>query len=359
MGEESTLGATARLLRCAVALTLCSHAIACEASPPPEFSSPAAHSAEVEVWQARRAAELREPDSWLSVVGLFWLRSGENTIGSDPRMDVVLPGDDVPPFMGTLTLRGQGSFEFAYAPGVNPPASPSGLSGIPGQADNISGRPEIDPGQAHEMRDDAGRNPGEGEPTAGGADVVRFRVDSPEGGLVFRWGSLSWFVIERYGEYAIRIRDSASTALAEFHGLEAFPVREEWRILGRFRPYDPPREIAAPNVLGIPSTSTSPGAVVFRKDGREFRLDVTGEPDARQLFLVFGDETNGKDTYAGGRFLSVEAPGEGGWIVIDFNRAYNPPCVFTPYATCPVPPEQNKLPIRIEAGEKMYYGAGH
>jgi uncharacterized protein (DUF1684 family) len=324
MREESTPAATARLLRCAVALSLCSYAIACESTPPPALSSPEAHRNQIQAWQARRVAELRRSDSWLTVVGLFWLKPGENTIGSDPRVDVLLPGEDVPPLLGTLTLLGQGSFEFSYAPGVEPPPSQTEADGIPG-----------------------------------GPDVVRFRIDSPEGGPVFRWGSLSWFVIERYGEYAIRLRDSASRALAEFHGLEAFPVREEWRILGRFRRYDPPREIAAPNVLGIPSTSTSPGAIVFQKDGREFRLDVTGEPEARQFSLVFGDETNGKDTYAGGRFLTVEAPGEGGWIVIDFNRAYNPPCVFTPYATCPVPPEQNKLPIRVEAGEKMYHGAGH
>jgi uncharacterized protein (DUF1684 family) len=359
MRNESTPGRRARSFRGAAAITFCVLAIACESTPPPALSSPEAHRAEVEAWQARRATELEEPDSWLSVVGLFWLRPGENTIGSDPRMDVILPGDDVPSLLGTLTLRGQGSFEFAYAPGVNPPASPSGLSGIPGHSDNIPGQPETDPDQTFGSRDAEAREPGEGEPGTGGAEVVRFRIDSPEGGPVFRWGSLSWFVIERYGEYAIRLRDSASRGLREFQGLEAFPIRDEWRILGRFRRYDPPREIAAPNVLDIPSTSTSPGAVVFRKDGRDFRLEVTGEPDARQFFLVFGDETNGKDTYAGGRFLSVEAPGAGGWIVIDFNRAYNPPCVFTPYATCPVPPEQNKLPIRVEAGEKMYSGAGH
>jgi len=166
-------------------------------------------------------------------------------------------------------------------------------------------------------------------------------------------------VIERYGEYAVRLRDSEAQALKDFRGLETFPISTGWRILGRFHPYDPPREISSPNVLDIPSTATSPGAIVFRVDGEEYRLDVTGNPEDERFSAVFGDRTNGDDTYPGGRFLSVEAPGPGNWIVIDFNRAYNPPCVFTPYATCPVPPEQNKLPIRIEAGEKMYQGAGH
>lgn len=282
------------------------------------------HRAEIEAWEARRQAELKEPDSWLSVVGLFWLEPGENTIGSDPLMKVVFPGEEVPSFLGTLTLRGQGSFEFRYAPEVSRAPSPGGA-----------------------------------EPPPGEMEATSFRVDSPEGGPVFRWGSLTWFVIERYGEYAIRLRDSESEALAAFQGLETFPVSPDWRILGRFSRYDPPKEISTPNVLDIPSTSTSPGAVVFEVEGREYRLDVTGEPGARSFFAVFGDATNRAETYPGGRFLNVAAPLEGDWIVIDFNRAYNPPCVFTPYATCPVPPEQNKLPIRIEAGEKMYHGAGH
>jgi len=298
--------------------------VACEAAPPPPLPSAAEHKAQIEAWEIRRAEGLREPDSWLSVVGLFWLAPGENTIGSDERMNVVLPEGGVPAFLGTLTLRGQGSFEFTYAPGVGD-----------------------------------GPVPDDVEPAPGAAEVVPFRVDTPEGGPVFRWGTLSWFVIERYGEFAVRLRDSASEALREFQGLESFPVSTDWRILGHFRRYDPPREISAPNVLDIPSTSSSPGAVVFEVGGEEYRLDVTGDADASSYFIVFGDDTNGTETYAGGRFLSVQAPTEGDWIVIDFNRAYNPPCVFTAYATCPVPPEQNKLPIRVEAGEKMYHGATH
>jgi uncharacterized protein (DUF1684 family) len=188
---------------------------------------------------------------------------------------------------------------------------------------------------------------------------LRFRLDSPQGGPLFRWGTLSWFVIERYGEYAIRLRDSASEALAAFDNLETFPIDPEWRILGRFHRYDPPREISTPNVLDIPSTSMSPGAVVFEVAGEEYRLDVTGRPDGERFSVVFGDATNEVETYGGGRFLTVNAPIEGDWIVIDFNRAYNPPCVFTPFATCPVPSEQNRLPVRIEAGEKMYRGGGH
>jgi uncharacterized protein (DUF1684 family) len=170
---------------------------------------------------------------------------------------------------------------------------------------------------------------------------------------------LSWFVIERFGQYGVRLRDSAAPAFREFDGIDRYPTDAGWRILGRFEPYDPPKEIPAPNVLDVPSTSNSPGAVVFEVDGEEYRLDVTGDPASRRFSVVFGDETNGGETYGGGRFLSVDAPSEGDWIVIDFNRAYNPPCVFTAFATCPLPPPQNKLALRVEAGEKMYFGGAH
>lgn len=292
--------------------------VGCEPLPPPPLlSSPDEHRAQIESWQEDRVAQLKEPDSWLTVVDLHWLMPGETLMGSGEGMDLVLPGEEVPSWVGTLTLRGQGAFDWSY--------SPEAAASLP-------------PDQAMDLR---------------------FRVDDGTRPPTIRWGSLSWFVIERYGEYAIRLRDSNSQALREFEDLETFPIETEWRITGRFERYDPPREIPAPNVLDVPSTSTSPGAAVFQVGGEEYRLDLTGDPESRYLFVVFGDGTNGEESYAGGRFLSVEAPNEDDWIVIDFNRAYNPPCVFTPYATCPVPPPGNVLPVRIEAGEMMYRGVGH
>ena len=292
--------------------------VGCEPPPPPPPPpTPEEYRADVEAWQERRVQQLREPDSWLSIVDLHWMMPGDTHIGSDPRMDLILPGEDVLPWVGTLTLRGQGSFEYSLSP-------------------------------------DAIREMGEEAP-----NPFRFRVDADAVPPIMRWGTLSWFVIERFGEYGIRVRDSDSEALANFEGLETFPIDLEWRVMARFDRYDPPRDIPMPNVLDVPSTSTSPGAAVFEVDGEEYRLDVTGEPGARRFFLVFADGTTGFESYPGGRFLSVEAPNEDGWMVLDFNRAYNPPCVFTPYATCPVPPPQNNLTLRIEAGEKMYYGTGH
>jgi uncharacterized protein (DUF1684 family) len=291
---------------------------ACEPPPtPPQLSSAEDHLIRIEGWQRNRVEGLQEPDSWLTVVNLHWLMPGETTLGSGSGMGLVLPGDDVPPWLGTLTLRGQGSFDWGYSPEV--------VQTLP-------------PDQAADLR---------------------FRVDAQSRPPVFRWGSLTWLVIERFGEYAIRLRDSESEALRDFSGLENFPISTDWRIAARFEPYDPPREISMPNVLDVPSTATSPGSAVFEVNGEEFSLDFTGDPESGYLSVVFGDETNGAETYSGGRFLSVEAPNQDGWIILDFNTAYNPPCVFTPYATCPVPPPGNTLAARIEAGEMMYHGVGH
>jgi len=129
-------------------------------------------------------------------------------------------------------------------------------------------------------------------------------------------------------------------------------VSLDWRLEARFDPYTPPKMIEVPNVLGQITPSPSPGAVVFRVGRERFRLDVTGNPEGRSFSIVFGDETNGLESYGGGRFLTVDAPDEDGRLFIDFNRAYNPPCVFTEFATCPLPPPQNNLAVRIEAGEK-------
>jgi uncharacterized protein (DUF1684 family) len=288
---------------------------ACDA-PPPSQPEAQVHRAEVEEWQAARVRGLEQPDSWLTVVGLIWVEEGLTSIGSDPDNDVVFPGEDVPPRLGTLTWHDD-TFLFQFDPAAT------------------------------------ARRPAEA------ADSIPLTVDSQGRPTVVTYGSLTWFLIERYGQIGIRLKDSEAEARLSFHELDSYPIDLAWRIAGRFDRYDPPREFPQPNVLGMPSTSTSPGAVVFEVDGEEYRLDVTGNPDARQYMIVLGDETNGTETYGGGRFLNVEAPGDDGWVVLDFNKAHNPPCVFTAFATCPLPMRQNRLAVRIEAGEKMYHGAAH
>jgi uncharacterized protein (DUF1684 family) len=171
-------------------------------------------------------------------------------------------------------------------------------------------------------------------------------------------GTVRFQVIERGERLALRVKDSASPALQAFHGLDEYPIDPRWRIVGRFEPYDPPRTLPIPTVLGTSEPMPSPGRVLFTVDGTSYALDAVLEPGEEELFLIFGDATNRDESYGGGRFLYAPPPAPDGTVVLDFNRAYNPPCAFTPYATCPLPPAQNELAVRIEAGEKRY-GDGH
>lgn len=165
-----------------------------------------------------------------------------------------------------------------------------------------------------------------------------------EGTTVFSSGTQSWYFIRREGRVAMRVKDSASPVRLSFAGLEHYPVDPAWRLVGRFEARE--RPISVPNILGSPTVETSPGVVVVSVGGADQRLDLL-EDD----FLVFADATNGETTYPAGRFLYCQ-PLEDGRMVVDFNRAYNPPCAFTPYATCPLPPEANVLSVPVEAGEK-------
>lgn len=270
---------------------------------------PDLHQAEIQAWQVRRVEGLKAPTGWLSVIGLDWLEPGENTFGSDPSNDVVFPAiEGVPARAGSFFLE-NGQVRMDVAPGV--------------------------------------------PITEGGKQVTTLMLYSAGGGRppTAHLASLQWQVIQRQDLIGIRLRDTADPAIEAFQGIEMFPVSLDWRIPARFQPYDPPRMIDVPNVLGQITPQASPGAVVFRVDGKKFSLDVTGDPDGQSFSIVFGDETNGLESYGGGRFLTVDAPDEEGRLYIDFNRANNPPCVFTEFATCPLPPRQNILTVRIEAGE--------
>jgi uncharacterized protein (DUF1684 family) len=165
-------------------------------------------------------------------------------------------------------------------------------------------------------------------------------------------GSLVFYVIDRDGRHFLRVKDSQSDLLANFQGIDRYPVEARWRVTAKLEPG--PDTAMIPNVLGQQAASPSPGILAFSLEGKKCRLTPITEGD--ELFLVFGDETNGKGTYHGGRFLSAPAPGADGTVVLDFNRSVNPPCVFTDYATCPLPPKENILPVAVQAGEKLWGG---
>jgi uncharacterized protein (DUF1684 family) len=174
---------------------------------------------------------------------------------------------------------------------------------------------------------------------------------------VLQIGSIKFNLIIRDTLYGIRFRDLNSDLVKNFKGIERFPVDQSWDIKAKFESYSPPKEIMVPNVLGQIDKEKSPGAVVFERDGQTHRIDAVDE-GGDKLFLIIADQTSGGETYGGGRFMYVNKPDSTGMIDLDFNKAYNPPCVFTKYATCPLPPLQNYLKLRIEAGEKVY-GDGH
>lgn len=269
------------------------------------------HRAEVEKWRAGRLERLRREDGWLTLVGLFWLEEGKNRFGSDPFNRVVFPEGSAPARMGSFDLS-DGTVRLLLDPGVV---------------------------VTHE-----------GKP----ASALTLKSDAGGGPTVLQHGTLRFYVIKRGDRFGIRVKDSESGARRNFTGIESFPVDPVWRVVAQFDPYTPPRKMPIPNVLGSPTSETSPGAVVFEAGGRSYRLDAVVEEGSEELFLIFGDKTNGHETYGGGRFLYASRPGSDGKLIVDFNRAYNPPCVFTPYATCPLPPPQNKLAIPVEAGEKTY-----
>jgi uncharacterized protein (DUF1684 family) len=166
-------------------------------------------------------------------------------------------------------------------------------------------------------------------------------------------GTVSFFVIRRGDRTGVRVRDSASAVRRSFRGLEHYPVSSEWRFDARFIPYDPPKHVTVPTILGFPEDDVAPGELEFTWRGKPYRVVPILEQGSDEMFIIFGDRTNGKSTYGGGRF--VYAPfAKGGKTVLDFNKAYNPPCVFTPFATCALPPAANHLPFEVTAGEKMY-----
>jgi uncharacterized protein (DUF1684 family) len=270
----------------------------------------------IDEWHQKRIEGLKAPDSWLSLAGLFWLKDGENRFGTDPSNDVVFPEDNAPAEMGVFIL------------------------------DN--GRVTVKVNEGVEIRHDK-------EPVT----TLEMKSDMTGDPTFLNYGTLSWFVIQRGDQIGIRLRDSANPKIAGFQGIERFPVSEKWRIEARFEPYDSVKTIAVPTVLGTISESPCSGALVFDIDGREYSLDPIAEEGGNGYFIIFGDDTNGTETYGAGRFLSASAAGPDGKVILDFNKAYNPPCAFSPYATCPLPPEQNILPLAVKAGEKAYAGGHH
>jgi len=277
--------------------------------------TPADYVEEIEAWREGRIERLTSPTGYLSLVGLYWLEDGDNTFGSDPSNDLVFPAGS-PDFMGTFRVK-DNQVSVDIQPGVEI---------------THDGRPVVALTLKHDL---------EGKPT------------------VLEYGTMNWYAIMRGGQLGVRVKDSESQFRRRFTGVGSYEIDYVWRLTGTFREYDPPLTREFTSVLGMTENEPCPGALVFEIDGTEYSLEVIGRPGAEKYFVIFGDTTNGHDTYGGGRFLYVDAPGKDGSVVIDFNKAYNPPCAFSEYTTCLLPLTQNRLPVAVTAGERAYAKATH
>ncbi|TAM97650.1 MAG: DUF1684 domain-containing protein, partial [Rhodanobacteraceae bacterium] len=266
-----------------------------------------AYQQEIERWHAARIARLTAPDGWLSLVGLEWLKPGQNRIGSAADNDIVLT--KAPQHLGVVEWANDGSLVVS-------------------------------------LRSDTGATI-DGETRAGAVMLD----DSHRAPTTVAFGSVSFIAIDRGGRKGLRVRDSEAATRSGFSGIDRFPVDPAWRIVADWLPLEPPFQLATGTVIGTIENYPAPGRAVFERDGQRFELyPVLEAPGDTRLFLVFADATSGKETYGAARFLYADMP-RNGEIVLDFNKAYNPPCAFTPFATCPLAPPENRLGLRVTAGE--------
>jgi uncharacterized protein len=287
-------------MKALVALALASALLGSCGAPEKKIDT-TAHQAEIQAWQKRRDERLRLEDSWLTLIGLHWLKAGENS--------VTLNKPGVPPVK--LTLAGN---EVTLTPDATM---------------TIDGKAVTGP--------------------------ARLLADADEKGpTIVQMGSIRFNVIKRGERFGLRVKDAEAATRTNFKGLEYYPIDPKWRVEARLEMVHPPKKIPITDVTGMKSESISPGSLVFEIDGKEYRLDPILEEGSDEYFIIFRDETAKDTTYPAGRYLYAAAPKDGK-VIVDFNKAYNPPCAFSDFATCPLPPQQNRLPLRIEAGEKKWH----
>jgi len=265
-------------------------------------------------WRQRRTEDIGGASGWAALAGLHWLTEGDHVVGSSPESDVRLPEGAAPARVGVLRHQ-RGAVEFIPEPGVQV---------------RLRGKP------------------------AGRTTLSTDASDHPDR---LEAGRITFWILERGERRGVRVRDPQGPGRRSFHGIDVFPYDPRWRINARFEPYEPHRVLEVTDITGNVSRESVPGVLVFTLDGRECRLEPVIDREAGDLFINFKDASSAHGTYPGGRFLHVPRPTDVAQpVTVDFNLAYNPPCAFTPYATCPVPPRSNTLPVSIHAGERF---SGH
>ena len=268
---------------------------------------------EVDAWRKNRINELKAEEGWLNLAGLFWLREGINSFGSSDDNDIQFPNGKIPARAGFFLVN-QGTV--SITPVINI--------------------------------------------TQGGKSIGKGVIYSPDSTTnpTLEYGSLRWFVIQRDKSVGIRLRDLESEGVQQFKGIVNYPTDPAWRVEAKVEKLTEAKMIDITNVLGQTTPQASPGTLVFVIDSKEYRLDAL-DGGKEELFLIFGDDTNDKETYPSGRYVYVKRPDSEGKTILDFNKAYSPPCAFTAFATCPLPPKQNVLNLSVTAGEKKYSDEDH
>lgn len=266
---------------------------------------------EIDAARAKRVQRLTASDGWLTLIGLHFLAPGASTVGSAKENTVVLAAG--PAVLGTVTLADTGRATLAVAP-------------------EVEARVNGEPVHAVELGDGV-----QGKP------------------VVVTVGTVSLHLIDRGGRKALRVKDSEAARRKHFAGIDYFPIDPAWRIAADWVAFPKPRTVMIRNILGQESPAQIPGKAVFTRDGHTIELLPMQDEPGDDLFFVISDLTSGEETYGAARFLYA-APAQDGKVVLDFNRAVNPPCAFTPFATCPLPPKENQMPIAVTAGEKDYRG---
>ena len=274
----------------------------------------------IEQWRTERVEKLTAPTGWLSLIGLEWLKEGANRVGSAPDNDIVLTAG--PAHIGTVTLGSDGALNIVLS------KDDDGAT--------IDGKPATSA-----VLVDDGHVTGDAEPTT------------------ITVGNVSFYAIDRDGRKGLRVKDSDAPSRKHFLGIDSFPIDASWRIEASWVPAAPGETLEMGSVIGTIDKYPVPGKLEFSRDGKHFELlPVIEVPGDKQYFVVFADRTSGKETYGAARFLYVDPPKDGK-VEVDFNKAYNPPCAFTPFATCPLAPPENRLDMRVTAGEKKYAGGHH
>jgi uncharacterized protein (DUF1684 family) len=273
------------------------------------LDSPQSHEEQIADWRQRRHDRLNSDNGWVTLVGLEWLQEGENRVGNDSSSAINIPGG--PADWGTIHLDGD---ELRFVP----------------------------------VQD--------GGIIVNGAEVAEFMLVADNQGepTIVRSGNLSFYVIFRES-YAVRIKDTQAPSFLAFNGVSNYGFQADWRIDARFIPAEKGQTIPIGNVLGQLSASPVYGYVEFERAGVKYRLLGLGDENSESLWFLFADRTSGRETYGAGRFLYSDGMPKDGRLLVDFNKAYNPPCAFNDYSTCPLPPQQNRLDLAVMAGEKDYH----